>query len=250
VETTLRVIKRFWRTPLPAFSLLEMSLVLCIMGIVVSFAVPSYLTMQKAARQKATEAKIEALCYALAGYALSEDHLPPAATVNGAAVANKLVGVVPYKTLGLQMSDAKDGYGHWLTYAVSEAATTIKTKQRLRDMSTEQPPRSFCKAPVSRAKTLTIKDLNGAVLAGASDTDYVAFVVVSHGPSGAGAFNVNGQRLPAQAPLKALNADDTLTFVEAPLSPTHDDRIRWVTRNNLMAIFAKAPCEPVAETRY
>lgn len=300
--------------PIKAFSLIELSIVLSIMGIMLSYAVPAYLGMQKTARLKETDRKMESLMYALAAYAQNYGTLPCAARPMiegtnasyspGASIPGLLNGIVPYQTLNLQKSDAQDGFGQWMTYAVAKTATikptmpsaparrpnidlqnnlnpndatpnlpaqsSSYTMAMLSGMTTSppiqggslpfhravSPKMSFCLLAQHHAggnfsitqsyKILKI-DIPGhsTISEQGLDNDFLAFVLISHGSSGHGAINDRGGRNPiiGQSPLKIQNAsDDTHCYVDAPQSPLFDDRVRWITRNNLMAIYAKAPC--------
>ena len=74
--------------------------------------------------------------------------------------------------------------------------------------------------------------------------DFIAFVLVSHGVAGAGAFDDSGQRKPAVGD-KLKNLGST-PFIDRPVIKEYDDRVRWVSRNNLMAMYAKQPCKPLS----
>ena len=115
------------------------------------------------------------LAYAARNYALP---CPARATAsNGTADCTVAAnGVVPWKTLGLQPGDGTDGWGHLIGYAVSPSLTT------------GQPYKNS--VPTTDAIPVSI---NGA---GASN---YAYVLISYGPDGAGAYNPQGGATPAPA---------------------------------------------------
>lgn len=117
------------------FSLVEMAVVLAIVGLLAALFLPLTNTMMDNNRRKDTRAKLEALESALTRFVMTNRRLPcpadgalaptsgnyglesrgDAATGVCAAVNT---GVVPWKTLGLGVSDATDSWGTLVTYRV------------------------------------------------------------------------------------------------------------------------------------
>ena len=250
---------------LPAFSLLEIALVLSILGIISAYAIPVLLQTRAAARWRETDAKIEAVMHALASYAQVERRLPnpadPAAT--GVGVGDEQIGratgILPYRTLGLQASDVKDGFHHWISYSVSQSLTEepnsasapIQSAQRnpitgraLHVVDTQDIGNPFCHVRPGSLR-LDVHNAQGqSMLSISQQRDFIALVLVSHGPSGAGAFDDAGQRKPAVGDkLRNLGSSP---FIDRPVTKEYDDRVRWVSRNNLMAMYAKQPCKPLS----
>lgn len=234
-----------------AFSLLEMALVLSIMGIISAYAIPALLHARSAARWKETDAKLEAITYALAGYAQLNKRLPypanPEANTSnmGMESPEHTVGLIPYRTLGIQQSDAKDGFQHWISYSVEAGLTSTQRQDpnsRKANVKASVPNDNHPLCLSSPAhEPLSVRNEHGESMLDVRLNDLIAFVLVTHGPSGAGSFNDKGKRCDATGD-KLANTNG-ITFVDRPISKDFDDRIRWVSRNNLMAVYLKQPCK-------
>lgn len=240
-----------------AFSLLEMALVLSILGVISAYAIPALLKARVTARWRETDDKLESVTYALAGYAQTQQRLPspanPTAVGTDAGIEQKdlLTGIIPYRTLGIQESDAKDGFRHWISYTVSQdlIAEPQSEPMEISDSSsssatnTQNQGNSICYIRPHFIKIDVQNAQDQSMLATGHFDDFIAFVLVAHGSSGAGAFDDAGQRRPAIGDkLKNLNGT---TFIDRPITKEYDDRVRWVSRNNLMAMYAKQPCKPI-----
>ncbi len=111
------------------------------------------------------------------------------------------IGGVPYVTMGIPYHDTLDGWGRGLTYAVSGAQAD---------------------------PAITFDPNNGAIQItnenGLLSTTLYHGVVVSHGPNGAGAFNINGQQLPCVMNyVEAENCDNDGLFMNGLLSLGEND---------------------------
>lgn len=141
---------------------------------------------------------------ALNRYHRQEGHLPCPSQPDGddgfaverCQGPSQQIGILPYKTLGLSAEIAKDGFGHYFTYAVSEQATLLKSSNSFN----------------SSENTLVIMDRMGRIYG--SRTNEPAFVLISHGPKGDGAFTLQSSRIrfPTHSVYDDENARDTLTF--------------------------------------
>lgn len=230
------------KTPqLGAFSLLEISFVLIIMGMISIYTIPAFMHMRVAAKIRETEEKLDALTFALASYALIHQCLPapanPAAPYNDNSNTGLVTGIVPFRKLGIQEKEAKDGFKNWISYSVSPALEQQRPMPPMPGMTGN----TFCQIPAT-TDDLIIHDVNGKSMLKRPSNDLIAFVLISHGPRGEGAFDNKGQRQPTHHPSKDRNRDETHIFIDAPVTKDVDDRVRWVTRDNLMAIYAKRPC--------
>ena len=95
-----------------------------------------------------------------------------AGTFSGAPVSPTLViGAVPVRDLGLPDSYIANTYGYRFTYATTEAGAT---------------------APMDPSLTSTIKITNNNTPPTPPSTSMVTFVVVDHGPTGKGAYTIDG----------------------------------------------------------
>ncbi len=242
---------------LSAFSLIEMALVLSIIGILSAYAIPALLNARIKARYSETEAKLDVIIQALAGYASVNKHLPFAADPSqteelaGIAQPNRSTGIIPYKTLGIQEFEAKDGFRHWISYSVSPVLATepdrhsppnLPQKNQQINLQNSPDENSLCHVRPNNLR-LEVKYKNGQNVLASTYLDFIAFVLVSHGPSGAGAFDKTGKRHPAIGD-KLQNYGDKV-FIDQYLTKDYDDCVRWVTRNNFMAVYLKQPCKEV-----
>jgi type II secretory pathway pseudopilin PulG len=92
---------------IPAFSLLELSFVLMIAGILLSFSLPLLLSATNYEKKNLTHYRLQEISKALKAYALAHGNLPfPSKSITtdisfGEANLSCSQGVVPFKTLGL-----------------------------------------------------------------------------------------------------------------------------------------------------
>lgn len=157
--------------------------------------------------------------------------------------ATQIYGVVPWVTLGLTEEDATDPWMARMTYRVDPALT--QTASRLMDMSNCDPSSSGggldassgCKTPVPPCsggtgcsspsdfllnKGLDVWDgLNGAPGYAARQNNRTngtgaAYIIISHGPTGSGAYNKNG----ASGPLFATQPGSLSIANPSPPPPS------------------------------
>jgi prepilin-type N-terminal cleavage/methylation domain-containing protein len=221
------------------FSLIELAIVLVIVTLLIGgLAVP--LTAQIQARRIAETKKIlEEAREAVLGFAMTHSadspptnrHLPCPDTdgdgqedrgATGPCISP--FGWMPWVTLGTAPQDA---WGNRLRYAVNP--TFANSAAGFSDTTALSDPLVVCRSNTCSASTPDV-------------ADNVVFVLVSHGPNGWGARNINGSTLAAPSgPDEADNLDVDLTFVSR--SPTKsddaagefDDLVVWVSRPHLIA---------------
>lgn len=129
------------------------------------------------------------------------------------------IGILPYKTLGIPANIARDGHGHYFTYAVSEFATCTRGDK---DISVTE-------------NTIHVLDAFGRRYG--SLNHEIAYVVISHGLKGGGAFTLQPfrRRFPTRTEFEALNAKDTLTFyADIPLKESEHE-VFFISRADLDA---------------
>jgi type II secretory pathway pseudopilin PulG len=246
---------------IPGLSLIETALTLVIAGIVISLTLPMLTTAQRSNRHQITQTHQHQLMLILAGYAVKHDRLPIPSTPDkkGKSVdlekddflASKAVGIIPYKELGISETMARDGHGHWFTYAV---VPDLLTNDLSGDLMAPKimPNQYFCHQVVPK-KMLELKSLRGDSLLReqSATTDFIAVILISHGSKGSGAFHpTKNEHLPVSKDhfLEAKNSNNELEFVARTKDDnnhTFDHDIFWVTRNNLLAVYGKCPCQPL-----
>ncbi|MFZ6798670.1 type II secretion system protein [Undibacterium sp. Di24W] len=159
---------------------------------------------------------------------------------------NQANGVVPWVTLGLSEADATDPWGGRISYRVDPALATGSTFPRLMDMSNCDPASiglasaiGECKIPAApctsspnctspaeflKNKGLDVWDgVNGAVgwalrQNNRSAGTGAAYVLISHGPSGGGAYNKSGVS-PQPGNIASGTADETFNLNGGALLP-------------------------------
>lgn len=130
------------------FTLIEVSIVLAIVGLLVGGALSFYRPIDQNLRTAETKERMAKVANALSAYALRNNRLPcPGAPdapqsapddepfgaergsgTNGTNIGSCLTfieqeGIVPYRTLGIRQEDVIDGFGSYFTYRVSPAFT-------------------------------------------------------------------------------------------------------------------------------
>lgn len=234
---------------LSAFALIEIAIALCVLGVIGYMTIPLLGKVQQWQRVRATTINQEKIIEALAGYVLANKRLPcPAINSNGQAQAvctsDTKAGFVPYKTLGIDAKVAKDGNHHWMTYVVQPNLTAEKIRwiQPMQDLKVD-PKTIFCKTLGCELAILD-EQHEPCVVA----PDFVAVVLIAHGNSGGYALD-NGSIQPVSStdPDKLVNAQRDNQYIMKALqyrdASIFDDTVLFASRNNLMAQWAKFPCQ-------
>lgn len=219
------------RRRLRAFSLLEIAIVLIIVGLISSLTFPILTASLEAGRRQKTENHKERLFYCLAGYVLQNGHLPcpgqlsdlPLGSAREKCLENH-VGIIPFKTLGINQETAKDGFGNWFTYAVNPALTS----PHLRPIHDPLAEATFCTVKTTSLSLLDSPESGQEVLAPTA-TDHLALVLISHKRQDPSFF----EKI-TMDPIFMLNEEQGSS-----------QQLYWVSRNNLLAMYAHVPCPPV-----
>lgn len=211
------------------FSLLEVTITLLILGIMGSMILPGLMAQQQSQKNHITREHQERILHALAVYVQLYGRLPCPGDpeqkgdkkgVARARCADVLAkGFVPFRTLGLPETYAKDGARQFFTYAVHPGLTSPKLTQ-------------FCSQTIT--KELIVKE-EGIPVQGQSEQDQVAVVLVSHGPS-------VGEKT---SPCQQENVNNDLIFCAKPPKEQvgiFKDWVRWETRLNFGTYYAKINC--------
>ena len=113
---------------LPAFSLLEMAIVLAIIGVVVGISLPVLIGHKSIDKRRTTTQHLESVLEALKVFGAHHHRLPCPATKDSQGKSLQscdahAIGYVPYKALGISASLTQDGYGHPIHYALDPLYT-------------------------------------------------------------------------------------------------------------------------------
>lgn len=241
------------------FTLIELAIVLVIMTILIGgLAVP--LSAQIQARRIAETSKImEEAREAIIGYAMTHPADPdnsrhlPCPDINGdgredrdvAGFCTPVAGVIaptgflPWVDLGVASQDA---WGNRLRYAV------------VGGLASRAAGFSIAGAAPPPADPLVACSNNACVAAAPDVADDLALVLVSHGPNGWGAQNINNPPGTLQAapngPDEAANLDtDPIYVSRAPTTPDaaageFDDRLSWISLWQLIVRVCPTGCTP------
>jgi len=216
-------------------SLIEMAIVISISSLLLTGFLRYYSIQAEKQHFETTKTRMEDLRQALTLYSMTHERLPCPASPPGSSApstpaekdadpcapdasqppagigvrnADKdqsqqvWIGLVPTRELRLNGDQGRDGWGNEFTYAVSRPLTF---------------PFGMRGNPMPYG-TIAVVDENGAsVLDKAGSGRYV---IVSHGPSGSGAWTAQGSRKPCEPGTLAFeNCNGNAAFVAAPFSP-------------------------------
>lgn len=213
-------------------SLLEVSIVLAVMGVVGATALPYLSKQRQQSRLTKTLAHQEIVFSSLANYAMTHGKLPCPALKSGQAKAScageSAVGSVPYETLGLPSHYTQDGWGRDYIYAVNPPHTDPKSV----GSTCINKFTGFCSVKDSFLQIY--RSFSERILP--KDEDPFAVILISRGEAGHHAKGDGEKR----------NEAKNLTFIDLPYqdrpeSP-HRHLLRWWTRNNLLAHYAHFSC--------
>jgi prepilin-type N-terminal cleavage/methylation domain-containing protein len=210
------------------FSLLEMALVLAILGVLGGLTLPLLTTKLDHKKAALTHDHQDAVLLSLAGFLLKNARLPCPAKNKEEGLeqphclsASEAIGYIPFKTLGLPASYAQDGFRHSMIYAVEPKLTAT---DRL------EGDQSYC---TLKGSTLTLSSEAHFPLM-ERPRDFVAVVLASVEAS--------------QTPSHFLNSNHLVFTTPRPSSHREEKKmlLKWVSRDNLLALYGRAPCKPAS----
>lgn len=257
-----------------AFTLVEMSIVVVIAGIIVMALLPALLDIRRSAQLTATQTNLQTLMRATAAYTLANGCVPcptpgdkiasraseigkvGTAGNRACAVCAQADGIPPFASLGIDPSVAKDGWGRWITMHIDTAltnpqpCTADEISAGLAGCGKSDATRSgLCRANQSRAGRITVNLAPG--------TAEAAVIFVSHGANGSGAYrtqaktirdrldvapcNVTSGKFEGCNAKPSVNSPDN-EFWLAPRGSNFDDIITYADRNALVSLFGMAAC--------
>ncbi len=281
------------------FSLVEIAVVLIVISVLMVIVAAPLGAVRAQRATEDTNAKLAALDATIAVYVAQNGRLPCPAdgTLDGTANANagleqgggaaactlvnQTGGVVPWKTLGVQLADVTDGWGNVFTYRVDEslvrtqamnftacspggtgAATGVAPNLTCAPCTSATFP-AACTPPatVIAGRGIRVRDVGGTLLAdpAAAVSTGVAYAVISHGENRNGSYSPQGVLQaggsPASGTEEARNAANlpntpagTFYLVDSPAmfadGVTHFDDI--VLRRTILALASKAGLAPRA----
>ncbi|WP_313950796.1 prepilin-type N-terminal cleavage/methylation domain-containing protein [Accumulibacter sp.] len=221
------------------FTLTELAVVLVIVALVVGTMLVPLSEQVDAGNRRDTRIAMAEIREALLGFAVVNGRLPcpalatTATTAAGAglevpttpSVCTNAAGVLPWRTLGLEETDA---WGRRYTYRVTQAfGRAIGTSPACGGFTTPANAGFL----LCSTGDLTVNSTGGVTIA-----SNLPAVVVSHGKNGNGAYTPQGTQLAVGAdPDEATNqltAGGTSTanplFVKRGSGPTYDDEVVWL----------------------
>lgn len=263
------------------FTLVEMSIVLIVVGLVIMMVFPAMKAVREASARTATIQNLSTLMRAAASFTQATGCLPcptPADTSgpgfgrvggreNGVlcGLCNAAEGLAPFADLGLPAATAKDGWGRWITLRIDPTLATnfgvvpptapcLETNALcLIGMS----QRGLCQKGLSTLGTPVKVRLPGG------GEQPAAILFLSHGPNGYGAYaasplsgmNGGGDHLyrgpasscTAGSGFELCNADGDASFIDAsashvPADP-FDDVLLYLSRNALIGLLGQGSCQ-------
>lgn len=222
-------------------SLLEASLVLALMGVIASVALPYVTAHRSRERLAKTLARQEVILASLANYAITHYALPcPAPNLHQGRPRQKCqeaslaVGFLPYEALGLPKVYAQDGWGQAYIYAVTPV---LAHKGGGKEIA------QFCRGEKKQFVPSLKVLLTPSQKVSVERTDPLAVVLVSRGAAGRHPQGIG----------EKINEENSLTFADFPYSTKpgalHRHRVQWWTRNNLLSSYAHFSCPAYLEKK-
>lgn len=204
-----KMIKSFMKkVSCKGFSLVELSVVLTIIGITMGGALTIATNKTESDKIEETETKIAKIEDSIERFVFNNFRLPCPAdgtlAVNNAnfgiggsvdasgciasnfSSGNVFAGVLPTKSLGLSDDFMLDGWGRRITYVVDGRLANNTTTNPLCDGNPDAAPDNSCLQYFDNG-SITVNDASGGNI-----TTQAAYVLISHGKNGHGAFKKEG----------------------------------------------------------
>lgn len=200
------------------FILIEVMIALILFGMMTYGGIGLYREVQRHKKQTETRDRQEKILRSLASHALIYGRLPWAGSreaplvTQGQEQTGLTEGIIPFKTLGLQLVDSQDGFGRFFTYAITvtrPAAVSIS------------PWEEYCRAyPVNPLRC------EGYRFEG--DKDFIIVAILSGGE---------------QRQVPVLGRDEEGHLILQANIQNGTSQV-WVTRNTLASAYGGLSCSP------
>jgi prepilin-type N-terminal cleavage/methylation domain-containing protein len=234
------------------FSLVELSIVVLVIGIVLTMGIGAWTANLENQAHAATAQRQAAIKEALTGYLRRNNRLPcpdsdftaPDGVENRTTAGDPTTacsaafGIIPYTTLSLARDAARDGWGNFFSYHVSNTNITASVAGNW-SANTDWTRSAWFRT--GSTGLITVNNRNGATVT-AIATNVVA-VVVSHGRNGFGAYTISGTRntLATTGTDEENNTNAGTTYLRRDLTTDDaatggpfDDQVLILTANDLL----------------
>jgi prepilin-type N-terminal cleavage/methylation domain-containing protein len=234
------------------FSLVELSIVVLVIGIVLTMGIGAWTANLENQAYAATAQRQAAIKEALTSYLRRNNRLPcpdtdftaPDGVENRTTAGDPTTtcsaafGILPYTTLGLARDAARDGWGNFFSYHVSNTNITASPTGSW-SANTDWTRSAWFRT--GNTGLITVNNRNGATVT-AIATNVVA-VVVSHGRNGLGAYAIGGTRntLPTAGTDEESNTNAGTTYYRRELTTDDaatggpfDDQVLILTASDLL----------------
>ncbi|MDD3182020.1 MAG: type II secretion system protein [Alphaproteobacteria bacterium] len=264
------------------FTLIEMSLVLVIIGLVIMIVFPALNAVRQSFQQSMTASNLSSLLRVTAAYVQANGCLPcptPASTlgagfgrvrgdtINAACgTCNVPEGIAPFASLGIPSSTAKDGWGRWITMRIDPALAinfgiippTAPNLTATTLCPQGQSCTGLCQANLSTADRIHVLTQSGS-------DQQAAVLFLSHGANGLGAYHADpllnegidqhptfrgvSTACSETGGFERCNANGDSDFVQGGFTPDasapFDDSLLYLDRNALVAYLGNPACQSV-----
>jgi prepilin-type N-terminal cleavage/methylation domain-containing protein len=234
------------------FSLVELSIVVLVIGIVLTMGIGAWTANLENQAHSATAQRQATIKEALTGYLRRNSRLPcpdtdftaPDGIENRATAGDPTTactaafGVLPYVTLGLARDAVRDGWGNFFSYHVSNTNITAASSGNW-SANTDWTRTAWFRP--GNTGLITVNERSGATVTPVATS--IVTVVVSHGRNGLGAYTIGGTRntLPAVGADEEDNTDGDTTYFRRELTADDaatggpfDDQVLFLSANDLL----------------
>jgi len=242
---------KLWQPMARGFTLIEIAIVLVVIGLILSGGLLTVSPILQNSRVADTKSKLAFIEKALIVHTIQHGCMPcpanaalatgaanfgqslnAASGLSGTCTADECFGqtagqngVVPWLALGLSEADITDAWGNRITYQLSgiNTVTNCTDGSAIGTRNTNlQTAGAFARTTAGGtacypAGRIRVEDAATNVITAGGAAEGAAFVLVSHGPDGEGAYKANTASLqasPSNSTPQGENTDNDTTFVQ------------------------------------